>query len=299
MTLPAPNLDDKSYQDLVREAISKIPVYAPQWTDYNATDPGITLIELFAWLTEMQIYRLNRITEKHLRVFLRTLGIWVEDGKTIEAAISRARADLREVQRAVTSKDYEYLVMNTGKVSKAKAIAGYHPDIEGEPCNTVSVIIVPVADSDSAEGGLLPSKSLIDEIYKLLEGYRLLATEVFVLPAVFIEISLTATVVKKRQFLERTVKEKAISKLANFFDPIKGGSDGRGWPFGRPVYLSEVFQVLADCGEVDYVKSVDVLSANPIYAISKDAIVQGNAPEKLEIPKHGLVKPGKININVE
>ncbi|NOQ33840.1 MAG: putative baseplate assembly protein [Methanosarcinales archaeon] len=75
MPLPIPELDDKRYEELLKEAKARIPVYAPEWTDYNAHDPGITLIELFAWLSEMQIYRLNRITDRSYMKFLKLMGI--------------------------------------------------------------------------------------------------------------------------------------------------------------------------------------------------------------------------------
>jgi hypothetical protein len=49
--IPSPNLDDRTYNDIVEEAIRLIPHYCPEWTNHNATDPGIALIELFAWMT--------------------------------------------------------------------------------------------------------------------------------------------------------------------------------------------------------------------------------------------------------
>ena len=53
MPLPEPNLDDLRFQqDLVDEARTRIIRYCPEWTDYNLSDPGITLIELFAWMSE-------------------------------------------------------------------------------------------------------------------------------------------------------------------------------------------------------------------------------------------------------
>lgn len=75
MPLPIPNLDDRSFDQLVKEAIRRIPVYAPEWTDHNVHDPGITLIELFAWLTEMQLYSLDRIGDRHYLKYLKLLGI--------------------------------------------------------------------------------------------------------------------------------------------------------------------------------------------------------------------------------
>ena len=76
MSLPAPNLDDLRFQkDLVDEARKRIIHYCPEWTDYNLSDPGITLIELFAWMTELMVYRLNRVPDKNYIKFLELLGL--------------------------------------------------------------------------------------------------------------------------------------------------------------------------------------------------------------------------------
>jgi len=73
--LEPPNLDDRTWQDIVNEARALIPKYAPEWTDHNPSDLGITLIELFAWIVEGMIYRLNRVPEKNYTEFLNLLGI--------------------------------------------------------------------------------------------------------------------------------------------------------------------------------------------------------------------------------
>jgi predicted phage baseplate assembly protein len=76
MTLPTPNLDDLRFQkDLVDEARRRIIRYCPEWTDYNLSDPGITLIELFAWMTESIVYRLNRVPDKNYVKFMEMLGV--------------------------------------------------------------------------------------------------------------------------------------------------------------------------------------------------------------------------------
>ena len=71
----APNLDDRTWQDLVSEMTALIPTYAPQWTDLNPSDLGISLIELFAWLAEGMIYRLNQTPDANYVKFLNLLGI--------------------------------------------------------------------------------------------------------------------------------------------------------------------------------------------------------------------------------
>ena len=75
MAIPVPNLDDRTFQDLVNEARSRIPVHCPEWTDHNLSDPGITLIELFAWMTELILYRLNKVPEKNYLKFLELIGV--------------------------------------------------------------------------------------------------------------------------------------------------------------------------------------------------------------------------------
>ena len=88
MPLPEPVLDDLRFQkDLVDEARRRIIRYCPEWTDYNVSDPGITLIELFAWMTELITYRLNRVPEKNFFKFMELIGIHLQPA-------SSARTDL-------------------------------------------------------------------------------------------------------------------------------------------------------------------------------------------------------------
>jgi predicted phage baseplate assembly protein len=73
--LPKPNLDDRTYKDLVEECILRIPRYCPEWTNYNPSDPGITLIELFAWLTDQMLLRFNQVPLRNYITFLELLGV--------------------------------------------------------------------------------------------------------------------------------------------------------------------------------------------------------------------------------
>jgi hypothetical protein len=75
MSLPTPKLDDRTWQDVVEEAKKIIPGFCPQWTDFNPSDPGMTLVELMAWMMEMIIYRLNRVPDKNYIKFMELMGI--------------------------------------------------------------------------------------------------------------------------------------------------------------------------------------------------------------------------------
>lgn len=75
MSLPTPNLDDRTFDDIVEEAMRLIPQYCPDWTNYNPSDPGITLVELFGWMTEMVLYRLNKVPDRVYVTLLDLIGI--------------------------------------------------------------------------------------------------------------------------------------------------------------------------------------------------------------------------------
>src|SRR3982074_932582 len=75
MALPVPNLDDRRFQDLVDDAKRLVQQRCPEWTDHNVSDPGVTLIETFAWMTDQVLYRLNRLPERNYVKFLELIGV--------------------------------------------------------------------------------------------------------------------------------------------------------------------------------------------------------------------------------
>lgn len=70
-----PRLDDRSFGQLRAEAIARIRAVCPEWTDFLPSDPGIALAEVFAYLTQTLLYRLNRVPDKQYRAFLDLLGV--------------------------------------------------------------------------------------------------------------------------------------------------------------------------------------------------------------------------------
>ncbi len=88
MGLEAPRLDDRSFNDLVEEARARIRLYTPEWTDHNLSDPGITLIELFAWMTDIVLYRLNRVPDKHFIKFMELVGMTLHEAEPARAPVT-------------------------------------------------------------------------------------------------------------------------------------------------------------------------------------------------------------------
>jgi len=116
MSLPVPNLDDRTFDQLAAEARSLIPRYFPAWTDHNSSDPGITLLELFAFLQEAAIYQLNRIPERSLARFAELAGVSRQSDpltgqpEPIEQTLRRALEVLEQKYRAILTTDFEFLV---------------------------------------------------------------------------------------------------------------------------------------------------------------------------------------------
>jgi hypothetical protein len=75
MALPVPNLDNRTYEQILQEARKSISNYTSQWTNHNPADPGVTIIELFSWLADITNYRINLVTEGHCLKYLKLLGI--------------------------------------------------------------------------------------------------------------------------------------------------------------------------------------------------------------------------------
>jgi predicted phage baseplate assembly protein len=95
MPLPKPALDNRDFDQLVAEGRGLIPRIAPDWTDHNASDPGITLLELFAWLAEQNIYRFDRPSAEALRAFARLVGI-----EPAAPAVARTVVSIRNANAA-------------------------------------------------------------------------------------------------------------------------------------------------------------------------------------------------------
>lgn len=265
MPLSLPNLDDRRYADLLEEARSLIPSYAPEWTNHNPSDPGITLVELFAHLTEMLVYRANRVTDDNKRAFLKLItgpGYKPDKDRPLGDEIREVVLDLRRTVRAVTADDYERLAVAAhASAARARALPLWNLEspypFKEQSQGHISVALVPAEGADAA--------AVLAAVKKDLEGRKLLTTRLHVVEPRYVQLSVQATLQLKPGALEKAppgetagkqpqgVTELAVEALNLFFDPLLGGHDGRGWPFGRSVYVSEVYALLDGLPGVDYV----------------------------------------------
>lgn len=87
-----PQIDDRRFEDILAEVRTRIARYTPEWTpvwtDVNDSDPGITLAQLFAWLSELLIYRMNKVPELNYIKFLQLIGIELKPAEPAQAEIT-------------------------------------------------------------------------------------------------------------------------------------------------------------------------------------------------------------------
>jgi hypothetical protein len=86
--LTIPTLDDRKYQQILDEALARVPVHNPEWTNFNKSDPGVTLIEVFSFLAESLLFRANQIPERNRRKFLQLLGLGLLPGASARGLVS-------------------------------------------------------------------------------------------------------------------------------------------------------------------------------------------------------------------
>ncbi|WP_448573738.1 hypothetical protein [Trichothermofontia sp.] len=281
MPLPLPNLDDRTYADLMAEARSHIPQEYAEWTDHNPSDGGIILLELLAWLTEMVLYRVDRVPDKNVVTYLQLLnGTDWQFNSDLETAIQQTLSDLRQRYRAVTPADFEQLILDqwpqsdrsvaigeTAKVQRVYCLPQRNLSAEGpeapsrEAPGHISVVIVPAVSTSEPQPQ--PSLALRQSLWQWLDDRRLLTTQHHVVGPAYTPVQIAAELVlQEGAALPSRIRTQAIAALTQFFDPRTGGEQGTGWPFGRSVHRSEVFELLDRLPGVDYVQTV-TLQGNP------------------------------------
>lgn len=268
MALPIPKLDDRSFKDLAEEVRSLIPRYSRVWTDFNPADPGITLLELFAWLSEMTLFRIDQIPPDHILRFLGLIGIEPKAGEPLQTTIARAVTYVSSQYRSVNAGDYETLTL--------AAMRRLHPDLQGrivcvvdrnlelknntmEKPGHISLIVIPgrIVDGFCSIVGR-PRLALLKYLKEELDSSRILTHRLHFVGPGFKTVHMSAELALESGADWKRVRAAAVRKLELFCDPVKGGPEGQGWPIGRYLYRSELYEILESIEGVDYTRSVTI-----------------------------------------
>jgi len=242
------------------------PIKSNLFADYRWTRAEKGNIEQGTAL-ELVDSKLNRILVKQFdatRTDLKSVtnplaAIGGEPAETLDHAIGRAIEMMGSTWRAVTLSDYEELAKKTPgtRIARAAARANLTPSF---PCfsalGVVTVIILP----DMPGPRPMPSRGLLSDVSTYLHSRRLVGTRVEVVAPRYLEITVRARVSSLSGTNRNAVRQKVIAALDSFFNPLNGGPDGTGWPFGRDVYRSEVLQVIDEVIGVDHVLKIELIA---------------------------------------
>jgi len=413
MPITLPDLDTKTYQDIVDEMLASIPNYTDKWTNYNVSDPGITILEMVCWITEATLYRINKIPDASYVNFLRLLagvsGIDDIDRLLADPNLFRSHRDILEFlleietgnetniidmkaaaltflnsrYRAVTKEDFRELAIEatesdlfyTGdlkdtvrllvKLSDAKdhvslfiyesfsstmkgllerfdrsaplspllqqklidelnrlIQSGYinkeesfsevklsdrtkvlmqkqelhgeahillnrmlledaYPDQLEKIANRAKVIRAIVDQSTKGEKVRIiivsnrrdKYKALIEQVKEYLDPRRLIGTVIEVSSPVYTGVGIHVKIELTSYEKVEIVRENVRTRILNYLDPLTGGSKGSGWPYGRPLIIYEVVQVVEDTNGVKRTVSVVIDNDDDLRIKAIDGLI--------------------------
>lgn len=216
------------------------------------------------------------------------------DGEDIEEAKVRGPIALRTLGRAVTVEDYEQLARQAAPdAARVKAVAATSPEEAGG----VRVLVVPaVADEEDGRldfAKLVPPEPMLRSIADALEKRRTIGARVVVEPPTYQGVTVVALVRPRPWADPARLRENALRSLYSYLHPIVGGMEQRGWPFGRPVLIGEVFALLQGVPGTEIVEDVRLFAANPLTG------ERGPASQRVEVAPTALVFSYQHQVRVE
>jgi len=201
------------------------------------------------------------------------------DQEDLEAAMIRGPRHIKSRDLAITIEDFEWLAYHaSGDIARTRCLpmirvgpAGLQPDSPG----WVTLIVVPEGEEDQPT----PTEGLIQTVKDYLAQRALvtMARQIDVIGPAYTPVTVEATIVPKRIEEAKVVEKRVFENLRAFLHPVKGGPEGKGWEFGKNVYLSEIAAVIQGTEGVDSVREISL----------------GAGREKIEIPKNGLPSAGE------
>jgi predicted phage baseplate assembly protein len=203
------------------------------------------------------------------------------DSWSLEQTLEFGPQMIKNRGRAVTTEDYEWMVRQQfSQVARVRCLATRQPAPGGGlafKAGAVTLIVVP----KSSDRLPAPSQGLLKNIREFLVENTLgnIFSDIYVIGPDFEEVRIEATVVPKKPQEASLVVRRITVALEDFLHPLSGGENGQGWPFGRPVFLSEVFAVIERTEGVDHVESAlfpDAPLATSVAVAENSLAASGN-----------------------
>jgi len=213
-----------------------------------------------------------------------------KDAETLDSAKERILREYFAPTRAVTAADYEALALETPgvRMACAKAIPGFSPHMPGYPEikaeGQVSVVVIPYSDKERP----LPSQNLLKNVQRHLEDYRLIGSQIHVIPPEYVEVSVRAIImVRTRDFNQA----RMVAALDSFLDPSKSIKGVYKWDFNGTVFKSDILALLNKVPGVEYVSE--------LWLMADGSGARVTAAGDVELPPYGLPVAGSYEIEVK
>ncbi len=216
------------------------------------------------------------------------------DGEDVENAKVRGPLVLRTADRAVTAGDYEQLAREAApEVARVRCVAAG----DGADAGGVRLLVVPAAADDELARlsfeQLIPADETLARIAERLDERRVVGARVAVEPPLYQGVTVAARLRARARADRERLLDDALRALYGYFHPIRGGPDGDGWPFGRPVHVGEVYAVLQRLAGTELIEDARLLPADPVTGR------RGQATQRLELDRHALVFSFEHRVVVE
>jgi predicted phage baseplate assembly protein len=190
----------------------------------------------------------------------RLIDVTSAKGSTSLAGLDRAVAvSSRAPWRATTALDFERLAFDVPgtRVARARAWPGVDPACPGQwVAGTVTVVVVP----ELPRGRPQPSPGLLRAVRRYLDRRRVVCTRVVVVGPRYLKLGVRCTLAPAPSVHPERLIADVRAALDGYLDPLVGGADGHGWPFGRGIHRAELLHVVASVHGVDHVAELELIS---------------------------------------
>ncbi|MEE6296169.1 putative baseplate assembly protein [Georgenia wangjunii] len=205
-------------------------------------------------------------------------------GETVTEAKARGPLALRTRDRAITAEDYEQLARRAAPgIARVRCVPATAPDDAGGVRLLVVPSAVPDLDAQLRFEDLVPSETALATMTNYLDERRPVGARVLVEPPFYQGVTVVARLTSRPRSDAQLLEQEAVRALNRYFDPLTGGPDGDGWPFGRPVQAGEVYAVLQALAGTEIVEDVKIFGADPITGR------RGDPAQRIDLDPNGLV----------
>jgi predicted phage baseplate assembly protein len=218
-----------------------------------------------------------------------------KDAESLENSKTRVPGYLRSLHRAVTAADFEYLAQEAAPGMIARVHCLQPPVTNKSEIKVLLIPHIPNLVGFIAPESLNVSSELRDRVFAYLDERRLLATQLEVTSPAYVWVDTDVRLRVSPFYSAEDVRKSVEDRLFAFLNPITGGQDGKGWQFGRDLFVADVMAVLLTVPGVEFVRVVKLFPVN----FAKDQFKRGEEAPQIEVPQGATIVSYRHEVHTE